>query len=88
MINSIIESLKRSCRILDGIPSHIDEHKKATISELNDIFEDFRDTFDKEKDAETIKKVVSLKQDVMGKLDEFCIAISQDVKEDINIVEE
>jgi AAA+ ATPase superfamily predicted ATPase len=88
MINSVIESLKRSCRVLDAIPQNIEEQKQNILSELNDVFEDFRDTLDAKNDADTIKKVVVLKKDVLSKVDEFCIAICAEVKEDIDIVEE
>lgn len=88
MIGSAIEILKRSCRVLNDIPNHIEDKKKTTLAELNDIFEDFRDQLDNEKDAETIKKIAELRKEVMSKVDEFCGIVNSDVKEEIKIVEE
>lgn len=88
MIGSIISNLKRVCRVLDDIPAHIENQKKITLAELNDVFEYFRDQFDDTKEAATIKKIEELRKEVMKKVEEFCIAIDSDVKEEINIVEE
>lgn len=87
MIISAIKDLERAMRILNDIPTNIDKTRASTLSSMNDLFEDFYDHCDQE-DKVMLKKVSSLKKDVMGQVEEFCAKICADVKEEVRIVEE
>jgi len=88
MILSVINSLKRTMLILNELPQKANDQKKKTISSLNDIFEDFYDQFDKDKDKDTLKKITKLRLEIMDQVENFCNAVSAELQKEIEIVEE
>ena len=88
MISSAINNLNRAISILDDIPTKIKEQQKKTLSSLNDLFEDFHDQFDKDKDKDTLKKITKFRQEIMGQVEDFCLSIHENIKNEITIVEE
>lgn len=86
MLLSMIDNLKRSIAILDDLPNHIQKERGHLLSSINDLFEDFQDQFQGNKDA--LKKITTLKIEVFKQIESFCDTACEGVKEDVRIVEE
>lgn len=86
MIKSAINGLERAISILNDIPIHIDDKKRSMLSTLNDTFEDYRDQLKDNKEGAKI--LYALKKDVMGQVEGFCDYVSNEVKEEVKIIEE
>jgi hypothetical protein len=86
MLLSAIKNLERACLILNDIPKTIEKERLIVLSAINDLFEDFQDQFS--GDEKTLKKISTFKKDIFKKVESFCDAACESVKEDVRIVEE